>query len=166
MWWLILLLLMFGVALIILEILVPYGLAAIAGGIVIVASMIICFQTYGLEMGLLYSLVGLLIGVIACVVVFRKGVLWLSLKPASDLPPEWETAGPPKRLPSAGELAQVIQPLRPTGTIVWQNRRLPARTLKPEMELKRGATVQIKGSDSIYILVEPARQGQESATEG
>lgn len=150
MFWVIVLLLFLGIMLILLEVVVPHGISIIAGVLVIGYSGYLCYQLYGPGRGGLYVLVSSLLATGAAVHVFRSGLRWMALPPRSQ-----SAAATHGVYPALGEWLKVIQPLRPTGTVEWQGRRFPARSLRPEIESRIGEEVQLKDQDSIYLLVEP-----------
>jgi membrane-bound ClpP family serine protease len=132
----------------------PHGLSYILGLTVIGISGFVCIKEYGWGLGSLYLTIALVVSVLVGVSLFRSGIRWLSLappKPAKAQARPDEPSDPP-----LGELVQVVQPLHPTGTVLWQGRRLPARSLRAERESAVGEAVAVRGRDSIYLLVEPA----------
>lgn len=151
---LILVLMLLGLTLIVLEAVLPFGISLIVGALVMGFSVYLCFETYGPAAGVLYSLVALSLSIAAIYFILRQGFSVLGLKPPPPDPrPEGhsqeEEAGPPD-----GEVVEVVQVLRPTGTVEWRDHRYAARSLSPEQEIRRGSRVRVEGRDSIYLLVE------------
>ena len=152
--WVIILLLVVGLTLIMLEAVLPYGVSATVGIACIVGSVYYAFVQFGPELGVVYLLL---------LAPTAGGILWIAVRIGKrtlslGLPPE-SGAGPrPEALepPPVGDLAEVVQPLRPTGTVRWNERNWPARSLRPERPIEIGRRVRVRGYDSVYILVEPA----------
>lgn len=154
MFWLIFLLLVAGLILILLEAVVPHGLSMIAGLIVIGFSLYVAVrQDWSPQLTALYMVLAL---------VFASGTAWLTLRSGVGLialrPPGGTAVA---EGPNVGEELQVIQPLRPTGSVLWQGRRLAARSLRPEVETPVGQSVVLRDRDSIYLLVEPLSRPTE-----
>ncbi len=149
---LVVVLLLLGLILIALEAALPYGVSAIIGLLMLALSIYYSFLIWGPAHGML---------VLILVIPAVTGVLWLAirhgksamaLKPAEDEPPpEVDPERPP-----LGQVLEVVQPLRPTGSVRWQGRLLAARSLRQELRLDAGREVVVRGHDSIYVLVEPA----------
>lgn len=151
MFWVIVLLLFLGIILIILEAVVPHGLSVIAGLGVISVSIYLCYKGYGAQLGSIYLVISAFMAFSAAFVVFRSSIRYMALHPQD------KGGGSAKRSgnePPVGEWLRVIQPLRPTGTVEWQGRRFPARSLRPEVEVPVGARVRLQDYDSVYLLVD------------
>lgn len=151
----IVLLLFIGILLLVLEIVVPFGLSFIAGLGVIGFSTYLCFQYFPPGLATLY-LIGAIIASGACAYyIYRSGIRWTALSPPRSFRAKQAQASQAQERPQVGEIIKVIQPLRPTGTVLWRNHRFPARSLQPECETEVDALVEVKGYDSIYLLVNP-----------
>ena len=154
----IILLFLFGVFAIILEVALPFGISAALGVAVIAFSGYLAVQAAGPVGGTIYLVIALFIVTFTAYWSIRSGLRLIRLKslnPDDSARADGEDAdadysdGPP-----IGALAAVVQPLRPTGTIEWEGRRLSARTIHPEQELAVGSTVRVVERDSIYFIVE------------
>lgn len=152
--WLIVLLLFFGIILILLEVIVPHGLSILAGVAVIAVSCYLCYASFGVRLGTIYLVFSIVLAVAAAYVVFRSSIRFMALHPLDDKAGRGTAAGAADQEPQLGEWLSVIQPLRPTGTVQWRGRRLPARSLRPEVEIPVGARVRLMERDSVYLLVE------------
>lgn len=142
-----------GLLSIILETVTPHGISGIIGFALVIFSCYLAIQLYGMQLGLIYCAMALTIAVIVARFALVQGVQWMDLKPPARKGAQAAKAESPTE-PRAGETARVIQPLRPTGTIEWQGRRFPARTLYPEREVPIGAEVVVRSKDSVFLLCE------------
>ncbi|HOE96933.1 MAG TPA: hypothetical protein PLS90_11265 [Candidatus Sumerlaeota bacterium] len=156
MFWILVLLLFIGILFFLMEILLPYGLSFLAGVIVIGFGAWLAFRHFDPGLGMLYLLAAGLISGGAAWWLFSSGERLLALPPPSP-----DTAPPPQadtdRRPPIGALVDVVQPLRPTGTILWNGRRHAARSLIQEAESPIGARVRVTDYDSTFVVVEPLR---------
>lgn len=144
-----------GIFLIVLEAIVPFGLAAIAGVGIIAFSVYLAFTNFSLTIAILYCVVALVVALLVVRYSIRYGLDFMSLAPpAMKKNRPITTQTPMDREPAMGDVVKVIQPLRPTGSIEWEHRRLAARTLRPEKITPVGAHVRIAGKDSTFWLVE------------
>lgn len=156
MFWLLLLLLFAGLFLVLLEVIIPFGISFISGLIVIGLAMYLGYQQFEAGERIFYLSTALVLAAMAAYVAQRSGIKWLTLRQPKANPDEAPPPANNQPRPTVGEIAEVVQPLRPTGTILWQQQRFPARTLRPEIESHLGDRVEIKGVDSIYYMTEPA----------
>jgi membrane-bound ClpP family serine protease len=164
----ILLLFVFGVFAILAEAVLPFGIAMTFGFIAILGSGYLAYNDGGPVLGTVYMIVSVILAVSIARFTLKYGLSWLRLRPPkrTDAGSAWRSdRDTPRRSPEPGDLAEVVQPLRPTGTIEWEERRFAARTLQPEHELAIGSKVKIVDRDSTFYLVELIPSG-DSFTEG
>ncbi|MBI3735263.1 hypothetical protein HY256_01975 [Candidatus Sumerlaeota bacterium] len=155
---LVILLFVIGFFLIFFEALVPHGISVFPGIILVLLSGYLAIAEFGWAVGMIYCLMALAIALVLVRLTIRSGIRALRLQPPKRKPP----ASPAPGLndeeapagPNIGDRAKVVQPLRPTGTIEWNGKRFPARTISPERESPAGTQVQIKGRDAAYLVVE------------
>ena len=172
---LIIILFIFGLIAILLEAVVPFGISAILGVGAIAFSGYLAFDHFGFAQGVIYCVIAAGIAGILVRFAVKSGLSIMTLSPPGRAGKkgnrgaggESTEAGVPKM----GEMAKVVQPLRPTGTIEWEGQRLPARASLPEFEYPVGTLVRIEGKDSIFwTVVEGAAEsppaGPEAGTEG
>lgn len=146
-----------GVFAILLEAILPFGIIVVVGLGLIGLSSYLAIKEFGAGRGSLYMIAAFALAGLAARYAFKLSHRFLALKaPVKSEDPnaargnlKAETAEP-----ILGASAKVVQPLRPTGTIEWQGRRLPARTVRPETITPAGADVFIRGRDSSFWLVE------------
>lgn len=164
------LLFIFGVFAIFLEVVLPFGVSATLGFIAIGASGYIAVTQEGPVKGALYCVMALAVAIVVARFSIKSGLKAMELKPPgrgrrgktrAGAAPASAAKDPPR-----GALARVIQPLRPTGAIEWEGKRLAARTAQPEIECPRGATVRIKGRDSTFWVVEKVEPGRGESSAG
>jgi len=160
MFWLILILLFFGIFLILIEVYAPHGISMIAGLGVIIYSIYLCYTQPGVSVHLatVYMLGALVVAGGAAYYALKTGMKFLVFKEIKPAKGQSDTNGTVSSQPALGQVVEVVQPLHPTGTVIWEGSRLPARTLRPENESKTGEKVIIRGTDSIYLLVEPVEK--------
>lgn len=158
----IILLFIIGVFAILAEAFLPFGISAVLGFLVIGLSCYLAFTEFEPALAAIYCVMALLVAIITARVVVTSGLEWLKLR--SPWPGRLAKRSSPsaKEDPPLGAEAVVIQPLRPTGTIEWRERRLPARTLRTERETPMGAKVRIRGRDSTFWLVEEIADADRS----
>jgi membrane-bound ClpP family serine protease len=161
MFWTVLLLLFLGIVLLFLEVLLPYGIS-FAVGVAIMALAVVLMFRHDPQSGAMLLVLALPTAGAAAWWVFRSGIKLAVLPPPAAGQP-----GAPSDAPPDGEIVAVCQTLRPTGAILWDRRRLPARNLQPEQEIPVGRHVRVAGRDSIFLLVEPAPESDpDSAPSG
>ena len=156
---LIVLLFSLGVLAILLEVTLPYGIAATLGGILILFSGYLAIVQYGAVIGSFYCVVAATVAFFVARLTIKSGLKRLTLRPTVGRRTDPSQTSVASVNPPMDAAAEVVQPLRPTGTIEWSDHRLPARSLHPEKEIPIGAEVRIKGKDSIYWLVEEPEAG-------
>jgi membrane-bound ClpP family serine protease len=141
-----------GVFAIMMETIAPFGIAAAIGLLIIGASGWLAVAEFGPALGLLYCIFALVVAVVTARFSVRGGLIVMTLRPPrstagdeSDKPPdEAELHGP-----AVGQTVVVVQPLRPTGSILWEGRRLPARTSQAEIAIPSGARAVVRAKESI-----------------
>lgn len=146
-----------GLIAILLEAVLPMGISAIVGILAITFSGYLAFDQYGFKLGAIYCLIAAGIAVVVVRFAVKSGLDLMTLSPPGrsrkkGADPE-DRAPEALPFPSIGEVAEVVQPLRPTGTIEWEGQRLPARASLPEHEYSVGTLVRIEGKDSIFWVV-------------
>lgn len=156
---------MLGLLAIFVEMLTPHGISAVIGLGLVIFSCYLAVRLYGATLGTLYCFMAMGVALLVTRFVIVSGFQWMNLKPARkpkdpDVARELAKA---QKSPQVGETARVIQPLRPTGTVEWEGLRLPARTIYPDREIPIGATVRVRGKDSVYYLVEGEAAGSAQA---
>ena len=152
-----------GMLAILLEAVLPYGISAILGALMIGFSIYLAYDNYGLALAAFYSFAALVLSILLLRWVLQRGVQAFSLKSPVGFSSRKESPPPPAAAKAKmGDLAVTVQPLRPTGSIEFQETRHNAMYLYPEREIPVGARVRIRGRDSIYYLVE---EEPEAATE-
>ena len=156
MFWIIALLLLIGIFLMMLEIVLPYGLSFIAGLCVIGLSCYLAFREYSPGEALIYVVAAAALSGGCAYYIFRSEIRLTALQTPPPPPREVPADQQPHERPGVGEIVEVVQVLRPTGTVRWQNHRFPARSVRQEEEVEVGASVRVKGHDSSYLLVEPS----------
>ena len=160
MFWLILILLFFGIFLMMIEVYAPHGISMIAGLGVIAYSCYLCYSEPGVstQLATVYMVGALTVATGAAFFILRTGMKLLVFKVRKPDKGRLPDGQPAAGQPGLGQLVEVIQPLHPTGTVFWEGNRLPARTLRPEIESPVGEKVIVRGRDSIYTLVEPVEK--------
>jgi membrane-bound ClpP family serine protease len=156
---LILLLIVFfviGLIAIMLEAVLPYGISAAFGFALIAISGYLAYMEFGVTLAILYCLIALTTAVLVTRLVMRSGLNWMTLPPPKAGEPRAAPAPTPAVEPRPGDIARVVAPLRPTGTIDVGGRRVAARCEQPELEFAAGARVRLIERDSIYWVVEGA----------
>lgn len=146
-----------GIFLIAIEGVTPHGISGFIGFAVVILSGYLAIRTAGMATGILYCILSLAVSIFAMYLAYQHGLRLMALE-GEKPPPPAETIGAPEEgepAPVAGDPARVVKPLRPTGEIEWNGRRLPARSIQPELELAVGERVRVRGQDSIFYLVEP-----------
>jgi membrane-bound ClpP family serine protease len=149
----IILLFALGLVAFILEIVLPFGISAVVGLVLMGVAGYLSIHEFGPGRGSIYLIMAA--GVSAAIV--WVGVVWsrrysqLKPLPRKTRPEDLESTA---KEPALGDAAVVVQPLRPTGTIEWQGRQLMARTLRVERIVEPGATVLIRGRDSTFWIVD------------
>lgn len=141
-----------GCLALVLEVLLPFAISATLGLILIGLSCYLAFRVGSPTTGVLYTSMALIISLLLTRTTVRSSLRWMKLGPPkkTNVP----LAPPEEKRPRLGDLARVVQPLRPTGSVEWNGRRLAARSLSPERESPIGQMVRIQGQDSIFLLVE------------
>jgi membrane-bound ClpP family serine protease len=158
----IILLFMFGLIAILLEALLPYGISAAVGFILMGISAWLAYQEAGPSLGTLYLFISFSVSAILLRVITRYGLRAMTLRPPKPLTdPASETRDDEQ--PTIGSFATVIQPLRPTGAIEWKGRRYAARSLVPETETPVGARVILRRRDSTFWVVEENGEADSEA---
>lgn len=165
---LILVLFIVGIVAILMEAVLPYGVSAAIGSIAIVASFYLAFTNFPVPLAMIYCLAALVVAVVIVRFAIKMGFSRMTLAP----PPPSEEDGPvvrsdapPAELPEVGDIAEVVQPLRPTGTIRWKGQRLSAKSVQTEKEVPKGARVRIEGLDSIFWQVREITDGDGHGNE-
>lgn len=149
-----------GIFAILLEAVLPFGISATIGFLILGFSCWMAVDELGPNLGILYCIFALVVSLVVARYGVRAGLKLLTLKA-----PPGDGASPApgsKKDPRVGDVAEVVQPLRPTGTIRWENRRLSARARVPEMEIEVGTKVRVLMRESIYWIVEPAEASDET----
>jgi membrane-bound ClpP family serine protease len=163
MWWIYVLMLIFGILLILMEAVTPHGISFFFGAAIVIASIWLCIAREGFDAGVIYIIFAGALATLVSVYVFRSGINVMALKAPRDSFAEKLAQEGRETPPPLGAKARVAQPLHPTGTIEWQGRRLPARALQLEKEVGVGEWVVVRGRDSIYYLVETAMENELAA---
>jgi membrane-bound ClpP family serine protease len=153
---LIFLLFIVGMILIIIEMITPHGISAFVGAGLIIFSCYLAVQRFGVEAGILYSVMAFGLASAISWLVLKNGINFLRLPPPrkskNPTPPPGPTASTAD--PAVGDILRVVQPLRPTGTVEWNGRRFAARAINPHEEYGVGEAVVLRDRDSIYLIVE------------
>lgn len=147
-----------GIVAIMFEAVLPFGVAAAFGFLIIAVSVYVTYVEFGLNLAILYCMMALAVALLVTRLVIRSGLKWMTLnppKPAGAARAASPPAGAASPEPRVGDAALVVAPLRPTGTIEIGGRRLAARSVSPEVEFPIGARVRLVSRDSIYWVVEP-----------
>jgi membrane-bound ClpP family serine protease len=165
---LIFLLLFVGLLAVVMEAVLPFGISLILGFGLIIGSGWLAIEEFGMAMGITYCLMALAASIILLRITIRSGLDWMRLNPPHPSPSTPAVQGARETAtsqaqPHMGDWAQVVQPLRPTGTIEWRSQRFAARSLHVEKEIPIGRDVVIRGQDSIYLLVEEAGSAASSS---
>jgi membrane-bound ClpP family serine protease len=150
--WIIVILLILGIALIFMEVFVPFGISLVCGLGLIFWSWYLCYQnTDNFPIALIWMTFSGLVAGGSVWWVWRSGMKLITLAPpdAGD--------GQDER-PVVGDVVEVLHPLRPTGAIRWDGKRYPARSIHAEKECPKGSKVIVRGEDSIYLVVEPMQE--------
>ncbi len=156
MFWIIALLLLVGIFLMMLEIVLPYGMSFIAGLCVIGLSCYLAFRAYSPGEALIYVVAASALSGGCAFYIFRSGIRLTAQQTPPPPPREVPADEQARERPGVGEIVEVVQVLRPTGTVRWRNHRFPARSARQEEEVTVGVTVRVKGHDSSYLIVEPS----------
>lgn len=148
-----------GMFALVLEAILPFGISAIIGILLMGVAGYLAFEEFGPGRASIY----LLLATGASIALLRIVAVWgnqrMALTPmARRTPPPPTPTGPTE--PAVGELVRVVQPLRPTGSIEWNERRFSARIIRQEIEVPSGASVVVRGRDSIFFLVDLAPETQ------
>jgi membrane-bound ClpP family serine protease len=149
-----------GCIAIVLEVILPFAISATVGLLLIGLSCYVAFRETSFMTGLLYTFMALVTSLILTRTTVRTSIRWLNLKPPKKATEPISPKGQDR--PRLGDLARVVQPLRPTGSVEWEGQRLSARSMHPEREVPVGTTVRIEGQDSIFLLVQEAEQETEA----
>lgn len=166
MFWVIVLLLFFSVILILLEIILPYGISMVIGLLVLGLSIYL-FREHDPQTWGWYTLVATGLALGAAVYVLKSGVSLLTLKPVDPPePPERAATEDAATWPRVGDQVEAVQPLRPTGTVLWEGRRYPARCTRYEVTVPVGAKLKVTGLDSTYLLVVPVEGADSEELKG
>jgi len=152
-----------GCIAIMLEALLPAAISATLGLVLIGLSCYLAFRETSVLTGMLYTFMALIVSLLLTRTTVRSGIKWFNLKPPKKMDPPINSKQSER--PRLGDLATVVQPLRPTGTVEWHGRRFAARSLRPERELPAGRNVRIQGQDSIFLLVEEIVENAEVAAQ-
>lgn len=150
---LIILFFIIGILAIIFEAILPFGISATFGFLIIALSGYLAYMEFGLNLAILYCIIAFVVAIVVTRMVMRSGLKWMTLAPPKT-PAASPAAAPSEPEPSIGDEAEVVAPLRPTGTIEVHGQRLAARSVSPEVEVPVGARVRLDSRDSIYWVVE------------
>lgn len=153
---LIFLMFILGMVMIVIETLTPFGISAALGIALIVGSCYLAVHNFGAEAGTMYSLMAFVISSGLAYFMMRNGIKFLRLNPPKRTKTSEVAARADTSEPAPGDLARVVQPLRPTGTVEWNGRRFAARSINVQDELAVGDQVVVREKDSIYFIVERA----------
>jgi membrane-bound serine protease (ClpP class) len=143
-----------GLALLFAEVFVPGGIVAIAGGAILVTSVVLCYKHYGAMLGSVYLLVS---------VICTLGVAWAALRAIAH---RFALTPPPPTVPEiskaslVGGHGEVVQTLHPSGTIDLEGKRYPARLDTSTEQVAVGTTVEVVGYDGIYLVVRRAEASE------
>lgn len=148
-----------GMVMIILESVTPWGIAGVFGFGLIIYSGWLAIDAVGPELGTIYCVMALGAAGLLMRTALRTGVEFMQLKP----PERAAAMRAAAEGPAVGEIARVVQPLRPTGTIEWNSKRYPARAFSVELEFAIGTRVRIRERDSVFYLVDAADDSEASA---
>jgi membrane-bound ClpP family serine protease len=160
MFWYIVALLIIGIVLILLESVLPFGISMIIGAAVIMFSWYLSWmmnegKDAQLPLTVMYILISTSLAGLTVFFSMKAGIRSMTLDaPDEDAVREDDRS----HWPGTGQVVEVTQTLRPTGTIRWQDERLPARTVQTEKEFRIGDKVRVCGKDSVYLLVEENRE--------
>ncbi|MFQ3577392.1 MAG: NfeD family protein [Verrucomicrobiia bacterium] len=144
-----------GLVLLIVELLIPGGIVGILGGLMMAASIVLCYTEYGAQKGTLLLIVLGLASIILFFVwlsIFPKSPAgrWLTLKSsvqADSLPPK------PSVLP--GARGRTITALRPTGIVEVEQERYEAfcdsALLNPGVDVR---VIRAEGSRLVVVPLE------------
>ncbi len=164
---LVFLLIFVGVFALFLEAALPHGLSFLIGFGLISLAAYLSYQDVGVVMAVLYCFAGIAVSSFLSYKIFRTSLRQFALSPPkkktgqdSNLS-QSQGLDESERTPQIGDAARVVQPLRPTGSVEWEGRRLAARANSPEKEIPAGATVRIRGKDSSFYVVEEPRDETE-----
>lgn len=157
MFWPVLLLFFLGFVLIMLEALMPFGISFTVGCGLMIVGVYLMWRADP-QTGIVLLVIAVPLAAFAGWLVFRHGVEYLKLTP-----PPAGAGAEDDDVPGEGTIVTVCQALHPTGTVQWQGRRYPARSLRLEMEWPIGARVCVRGRDSIYLLVDDVKSGSEGS---
>ncbi|MFP4378870.1 MAG: NfeD family protein [Candidatus Sumerlaeia bacterium] len=144
----IILLLVVGLALILVEALVPGGIIGIIGSVLILFSAYLCFAEYGMAAGIVYLLISVPIAVAAGAVAFFYAVRKMSIGAYSSTQPD---AKPEDTM--VGMEGAVLVDLDPTGFVRIDGKRMQARALYSEEEIPEGTPIVVVDRDSTYLVV-------------
>ncbi len=151
-----------GIFAIVLEAVLPFGISATAGLLIIAGSGYAAVYQFGWTLGMLYCILAFAIAVVATRLTMRSGLRAMRLVPPPAKKTDPSSAAAQSQglevEPEAGERAVVVQPLRPIGTIEWKGHRLPAKSHHPEHVTQAGTAVTISGKDSVYWIVEEIKE--------
>ncbi len=145
-----------GLLLLIVELLIPGAIVGILGGLMMAASVVLCYTEYGAQNGTLLLIVLGLASVILFFVwlsVFPKSFAgrWLTLKStvqAYSLP---DTIGV-----TQGALGRTVTALRPTGTVEVNNQRYEA--FSDSALLDPGANIRVLRVEGSRLIVVPVEK--------
>lgn len=151
-----------GMGLVAVEAVTPWGVAGALGIGLILYSGWLAVDAVGPKLGAIYCLMALGAAGVLMRTALRTGVEYMQLKPPGRAAAMKAAAGGP----GVGEIARVVQPLRPTGTIEWNSKRYPARAISPELEFAVGSSVRIRERDSVFYLVEAAGEPEPDSDSG
>lgn len=150
---LIILFFIIGILAIVFEAVLPFGISATFGFLIIALSGYLAYMEFGLNLAILYCIIAFIVAIVVTRMVMRSGLKWMTLAPPKK-PAASPVAAPAGPEPAIGDEAEVVAPLRPTGAIEVHGQRLAARSVSPEIEVPVGARVRLTSRDSIYWVVE------------
>jgi len=138
-----------GLLLLLLEAILPGGIVGLIGCALIGLSVFLCFSEYGWIMGSVYLVLSIVIAATVGLGSFVYAMNRFALTPPE---PEDKDA----QDPYVGHIGEVETSLDPTGYVLLNKRRYPARSEFTEREISKGRKVVVVRMDSTYLVVRPA----------
>jgi membrane-bound serine protease (ClpP class) len=153
----VIILLVAGAVLILLETILPGGVAGVCGALCIIAAVVLGYMRYGPQTGNL-----ILVGV--CLVLLLGAMAWVRYFPGSRVAGLFVSTG---QIRSTGQekpellnqLGVAHTDLRPSGVAVIDNKRMDVVTEGPMIE--RGAPVKVVAVDGMRVVVREYDPGEE-----
>ncbi|MBN1865971.1 hypothetical protein JW916_01645 [Candidatus Sumerlaeota bacterium] len=150
-------LLLVGLILIVVESFLPFGITGIVGGLIVAASAYLCIQEYGWGAGIAYLAVCAILAASVAILSFLGISRRLRLPP----PEADSSANRAERNERIGARGIVTKTLNPTGYVNVLGRRCSARCEMSHIEIPRGASVVVTGTDGPYLIVNRTDKPEE-----